>query len=147
MIVCIVNDGDSAGALLPLINDLRHTVQAGATMNTTNANQITIQGLRITRDLHEAEAAIDEALIRQANLLATMVRARREASVGAFTGQEALLRLVASQKSMLDASNEIARVHGKLLDVGRESGSFLVDDCPERGVLPVETAASLAQVS
>lgn len=116
-------------------------------MNNSNSNQVTIHGLRITRDLHETEAAIDEALIRQANLLATMVRARRETPVGAFTGQEALLRLVASQKSMLDASNEIARVHGKLLDVGRESGSFLVDDCPEQGALPAGTAASLAQVS
>ncbi len=112
-----------------------------------NSNPVTIHGLRITRDLHETEAAIDEALIRQANLLATMVRARRETPVGAFTGQEALLRLVASQKSMLDASNEIARVHGKLRDVGRESGSFLVDDCPEQGALPASTVASLAQVS
>lgn len=99
----------------------------------TNANLVTVHGIRITRDLHEAEAAIDEALIRQANLLATMVRARREASVGAFTGQEALLRLAASQKAMLDASNEIARVHGKLLDVGRELGSGMVDDCPSKG--------------
>lgn len=104
-------------------------------MNGINHNHVAIHGLRISRDLHEAEAAIDEALIRQANLLATMVRARREPSVGAFTGQEALLRLAASQKAMLDASNEIARVHGKLLDVGREVGSGMVDDCPPTGKL------------
>lgn len=101
----------------------------------TNSNLVTVHGIRITRDLHEAEAAIDEALIRQANLLATMVRARRESNVGAFTGQDALLRLAASQKAMLDASNEIARVHGRLLDVGREMGSGLVDDCPSTGSL------------
>lgn len=101
----------------------------------TSTNNAAIHGMRITRDLHEAEAAIDEALIRQANLLATMVRARRQSSVGAFTGQEALLRLAASQKAMLDASNEIARVHGKLLDVGREMGSGLVDDCPPKGAI------------
>lgn len=101
----------------------------------TNSNLVTVHGIRITRDLHETEAAIDEALIRQANLLATMVRARRESPVGAFTGQEALLRLAASQKAMLDASNEISRVHGKLLDVGRELGSGGVDDCPPKGSL------------
>lgn len=94
---------------------------------------VTVHGLRITRDLHEAEAALDEALIRQANLLATMVRARRETPVGPFTGQEAILRLAASQKAVLDASGELARVHGKLLDVGREMGSGLVDDCPPAG--------------
>ncbi len=102
-------------------------------MTSHNTNHVAIHGMRITRDLHEAEAAIDEALIRQANLLATMVRARRQSDVGAFTGQEALLRLAASQKAMLDASNEIARVHGKLLDVGREVGSGMVDDCPPTG--------------
>lgn len=98
-------------------------------------NAVAVHGLRITRDLQEAEAALDEALIRQANLLATMVRARRETAVGPFTGQDALLRLAASQKSVLDASGELARVHGKLLDVGREMGSGLVDDCPPKGAL------------
>lgn len=104
-----------------------------ATATTASSNAVAIHGLRITRDLHEAEAALDEALIRQANLLATMVRARREAAVGPFTGQEALLRLAASQKAILDASGEMARVHGKLLDVGREMGSGLADDCPPAG--------------
>lgn len=109
-----------------------------ATGSTSNA--VTVHGLRITRDLHEAEAALDEALIRQANLLATMVRARREALVGPFTGQEALLRLAASQKAMLDASSELARVHGKLSDVGREMGSGLADDCP-----PAASASNAAE--
>lgn len=102
-------------------------------LKMTNADHVAVHGLRITRDLHEAEAALDEVLIRQANLLATMVRARREASVGPFTGQEALLRLAASQKAVLHASGELARVHGKLLDVGREVGSGMVDDCPPKG--------------
>lgn len=111
-------------------------------MHNTNHNSVAIHGMRITRDLHEAEAAIDEALIRQANLLATMVRARRDSLVGAFTGQEALLRLAASQKAMLEASNEIARVHGKLLEVGREVGSGMVDDCPPKGSLAKDPLAN-----
>lgn len=101
----------------------------------SSSNAVAVHGMRITRDLHQAEAALDEALIRQANLLATMVRARRETAVGPFTGHDALLRLAASQKAMLDASGELARVHGKLLDVGREMGSGLVDDCPPAGSL------------
>jgi hypothetical protein len=100
---------------------------------TGTGTGVAVHGLRITRDLHEAEAALDEALIRQATLLATMVKARRETAVGPFTGQEALLRLAASQKAMLDASGELARVHGRLLEVGREMGSGLVDDCPPKG--------------
>lgn len=91
-----------------------------------------VHSLRITRDLHDAEAALDEALIRQANLLATMVRARRETAVGPFTGHDALLRLAASQKAVHDASGELARVHGKLLDIGRETGT-IIDECPPAG--------------
>ena len=93
----------------------------GRAAAAASGNATAVHGLRITRDLHDAEAALDEALIRQANLLATMVRARRETPVGPFTGQDALLRLAASQK--------------ELLDVGREMGSGLVDDCPPTGSL------------
>jgi len=113
------------------VNATSANIAPGSDVRASNA--VSIHGLRIQRDLHEAEAALDEALIRQANLLATMVRARRDAAVGPFTGQEAILRLAASQKSILDASGELARVHGKLVDVGREVGSGVADDCPPAG--------------
>lgn len=102
---------------------------------STGDNAVMIHGLRITRDLQEAEAALDEALLRQANLLATMVRARQETAVGPFTGHDALLRLTASQKAILQASGELARVHGKLLEVGHEVKAGIVDDCPAAGSL------------
>lgn len=111
------------------------TVQFGTDASArTDSNAVAIHGMRITRDLHEAEAALDEALIRQANLLATMVRARRETAAGPFTGHDALLRLAASQKAVLDASGELARVHGKLREIGNQRGSF-IDDCPPAGSL------------
>lgn len=110
-------------------------------------NNTAVHEVRITRELHEAEAAIDHALIRQANLLASMVQARRESDVGPFTGQEALLRLAASQKAMLDASGEMARVHGKLLDVGREVGTILVDDCPPTGRVEPATPLSVVRAA
>lgn len=72
---------------------------------------------RITRDLRDAEAALDDALLRQAQLLSTMVHARRETGVGPFVGHEALMRLVKSQQAMLDAGGELARVHGRLNDL------------------------------
>ena len=107
-------------------------------------NAITVHGMRIQRDLHDAEAALDEALIRQANLLATMVRARREAQVGPFTGQDAILRLAASQRAVLDASGELARVHGKLTDVGREVHSTLADDCPPTALVAETPTATIS---
>lgn len=113
----------------------------------TNRNMTAIHGMRITRDLHQAEAALDEALILQAKLLATMVAARRESGVAPFTGQDALLRLASSQKSVLHAGGELARVHGKLLDIGREFGSGTYDDCPPTGSLDEHADLSTAQLA
>jgi hypothetical protein len=101
----------------------------------------TVAQLRITRDLHQAEAALDEALVRQANLLATMVKARRETGAGAFVGQEALMRLAKSQQSMLDAGNELCRVHGRLLDVARETNGG-ADNCPTTATLAAQEMAA-----
>jgi len=75
---------------------------------------------RITRDLHNAERALDEALLRQSQLLSTMVHARRETGVAPYTGQDALMRLVRSQAAMLNAGGELARVHGRLTDIAED---------------------------
>lgn len=97
--------------------------QSSQTMSSTVAQQ------RISRDLREAEAALDEALLTQAKLLSTMVHARRESGVAPFTGQDALLRLVRSQQAMLSAGGELARVHGRLSDLAVEM-TVGTDPCP-----------------
>lgn len=89
---------------------------------------IPIAQMRITRDLQEAEAALDEALLRQSSLLTTMVSARRETGVEPFAGHEALMRLAKSQQTLVTAAGELARVHGGLLDVQRDVTGL--DDCP-----------------
>ncbi len=90
--------------------------------------------LRVTRDLHEAEAALDEALIRQANLLSSMVSARREAGLPPFLGQDALMRLLKSQQAMVDAGGELARVHGRLSAIAAETMGGN-DECPKTATL------------
>jgi len=88
--------------------------EKGATMTHHVAQQ------RISRDLHDAEAALDEALLRQSRLLSTMVGARRETGAAPFMGQDALMRLVRSQQAMVNAGGELARVHGRLSDIAVE---------------------------
>ena len=102
-----------------------------------------IAQLRITRDLHMAEAALDEALIRQANLLATMVNARREAGSAPFLGHEAMMRLVRTQQATLDAGGELARVHGRLSTIAVETlgGN---DPCPPSALFETDSAAACA---
>lgn len=101
---------------------------------------VPVAQMRIARDISEAERALDEALIRQASLFATMISARRETGAAPFTGHEALLRLTRSQQALLEAGGNLARVHGALLDVGREMG--VAEECPPNE--PRGEAAELA---
>ncbi|WEK47227.1 MAG: hypothetical protein P0Y56_02790 [Candidatus Andeanibacterium colombiense] len=89
---------------------------------------VPIAQMRITRDLRDAETALDDALLKQSSLLATMVTARRETASDPFTGHEALLRLTKSQQTLVTAAGELARVHGGLRDVQRDITG--TDECP-----------------
>ena len=76
--------------------------------------------VRIAREVREAEEALNEALIRQSQLFTSIIVVRRDIGLGAFTAQEALLRLTKSQQSLLTASSDLARAHSNLADVGAE---------------------------
>ncbi len=124
---------------------------------TTNAMTTHVANQRINRDLKNAEYALDEALLRQAQLLSTLVHARRETGVAPYTGQDALMRLVRSQAAMLNAGGELARVHGRLTDIAVETGvgndpkptpAFGLSDCETEaaelaGPLPIGNALTL----
>lgn len=84
--------------------------------------------MRLSRELRDAEAALDEALLKQNTLLASMIVARRETGSEPSLGHEAILRLARSQQTLLTAGGDLARVHGRLLDVQREKG--VGDECP-----------------
>ncbi len=48
---------------------------------------------RIASELHQAEDAIDEAMIRIANLAATLPTARRDTNMSAIVGQDAMAKI------------------------------------------------------
>jgi hypothetical protein len=84
--------------------------------------------LRIAGKIQATEAALDQALTLQAELFATMIEARRETGSGPALGQDTLLRLAKVQQTLLDAGGDLARIHGRLLEISVEKGS--VEDCP-----------------
>lgn len=86
--------------------------------------------VRLTRELADAELALNEALLKQSMLFSTMIAARRDTMIGHFTGQEILLRLNKSQQELIASGGNLARVHGGLLEIGREIGG-LSADCPD----------------
>ncbi len=94
----------------------------------------TVAHQRISRDLRSAEAALDEALLQQSRLLATMVHARKETGAAPFLGQDAMMRLVRSQQGLISAGGELARVHGRLNDIAVEMVVGGDDRCPSRAL-------------
>lgn len=94
------------------------------TMNTVVAQ------MRITRELVEAENALNDALLKQSQLFSTMLAARRDIEIGQFTGQDVLMRLNKAQSDLLASGGGLARVHGGLLELGKEVG-HVMDDCPD----------------
>lgn len=110
------------------------------TLKTDADMPLSVAQLRIARDLHQAEAAMDEVLVRQAKLFATMVGARRETGVSPFLGQDALMRLVKSQQAVLDAGGELARVHGRLTAISVETCGGN-DRCPPAALLAGDEAS------
>lgn len=87
--------------------------------------------MRLSSSIREAETALDEALLKQSQLLTEMVTARLNDDGPAFVGQVEIMRMIKAQQSVTASANDLARVHGGLLEIGREKS--LIDDCPEDG--------------
>jgi len=76
---------------------------------------------RIARQLKDAEAKVEEALLASSELFSTLIRARAAAD-SPHTGQSALIRLAQAQRSILDGSSDLFRVHDVMSSIGREMG-------------------------
>ncbi len=92
---------------------------------------IPLMAARLEREVPTAEAKVDDAIIALSSLMTSMVTARRETGVPAQTGQSSILRLAKAQMSLVSVSSDVLRVHGELLDIGKEMGSYDLRDCPK----------------
>lgn len=85
--------------------------------------------MRIARDMKGAEETLNEALIAQSELYATLLKTRQETRSDPFLGHEQLLRLLKSQQGLLAVSGDLARVHSGLSDVQQEVAG--IRECPD----------------
>lgn len=83
---------------------------------------------KIAAQLHDAEAALNEALIKIATLNVTLLQVRRTGPQNSLQGQPVLMRLAKSQQTMIAAGNDLARVHGGLLEIATTEG--YLEECP-----------------
>ena len=92
--------------------------------------------MRISRELREAELAVDAALLKQSALLSTLIQTRQDTGSSPFLGHDALLRLTRSQTTLLSAGGELARVHSSLLKIQHDVLGY--EACPDN--VPMRTA-------
>lgn len=92
---------------------------------------VPVASMRIANELKEAEVALDRALLTQSRLLSEMLSARLAVNGEAFIGQAEVMRLLKAQQSVTASTNDLARVHGGLLQIGREKS--YIDECPKDG--------------
>jgi len=107
--------------------------------------EITFTAARLVRDVPAAEIRIDDALIAISSLMASVVTARRDTlGVPAIRGHATIQRLMKAQMALVDVSGDILRVHGDLVDIGRETGGYDLHECPttaEGDAAPLASAA------
>lgn len=97
---------------------------------------------RLTREVPEAEANIQNAMVSMAGLLHTMTVAMRDTQTGGAEAMRAVTHAISALQGLSNANTEMARAHGRLLSVYRETAAGDVDECPPPfGLLEASQAA------
>ena len=93
---------------------------------------IPVATARLSRELPDAEAAIENALVASASLLLTAATARRDTGVRNAQGHAALLRLSKLNQTLIEASSEARRAHGELRKLNEDIRDGVDEDtCPK----------------
>lgn len=95
--------------------------------------------VRIRRELREAEAQADSALLANTKLMETLLRSRQETGVEVHTGQKAIIRLARAMQAQIDATSDLFRVHDEMVKVGQEM-DILIEPTPNSGMLEQDMA-------
>ncbi len=102
---------------------------------------------QIGQDMPHTEYSIDQALVSVSDLMSTLVKARLSTGVPASTGQAAILRLAKAQMALVDASNDVLRVHGELKKIGKEYAGLDMHECPPAAQASIDESSHLSVVS
>ena len=85
-------------------------------------NQRVSLAKKIASELHGAEDAIDEAMIRIAQLAATLPAARRETNMSAIVGQEAMAKVAQALAAAGEVRQLLTEAHLALTVTQKEVG-------------------------
>ncbi|MBN8842336.1 MAG: hypothetical protein J0H88_03730 [Sphingomonadales bacterium] len=77
---------------------------------------------KIASELHQAEDAIDETMIRIANLAATLPTARRDINMSAIVGQEAMAKVAHALAAAGEVRQLLTDAHISLTETQKQIG-------------------------
>ena len=93
--------------------------------------EITAATARLIREMAQSEETIADALVATTALFHTAALASREVpGAPALETQAAFLNLNKTLAGLIEARGAAMRVHGQLLDIGREMGATETPYCP-----------------
>ena len=88
--------------------------------------------IRLQRGVKSSEQSVARALAGVSGLFHSAALARAEVGgVSPAEGQDVLLRLHKSIGGLVEISGNIARVHGRLAEIGVERGTVDEPECPD----------------
>jgi hypothetical protein len=98
------------------------------------STEITATAARLQSEVPVAEDRVDAAIIALSTLMATVVTARRNIpGIPPAKGHATIHRLAKAQLSLVDVSADVLRLHGDLVDIGKETAGYdLHEECPKR---------------
>lgn len=79
-------------------------------------------GVRIARQIHTTEHAVDRAMVAASELLQALLDGRRDAALGANVGHAEISDVVASLAQLNGARGLVVRSHGGLAQVAEDFG-------------------------
>lgn len=94
---------------------------------------------RLVREMGTAEDTLAEAIVASTSLLHTAAIASRDnVDAPALKTQSALLHLGKLVAGLIEARGEALRVHGQLLEIGREMGATESPYCPPKNMIDTD---------
>lgn len=86
---------------------------------------------RLSRQVPEAEEAIDQAILKLTDIMSTSVAARRDTGVREAVGQAALTRLHKAMGGMIAVQADLLRAHAQMAKLGYVTGTMDEPSCPD----------------
>jgi hypothetical protein len=102
---------------------------------------------RVATKLRGAEHSIDAALVEASEMVAELLRARKELGLAANVGDAALAKMTAAVSALSEARTSMVAAHAELAEVQLRIGIRTRLDGSEDKVEPATSSATLREVA